>query len=348
LDRSMLYFGGIMLGVFALVSLLNQIIPAPLNQQIGGLVFLFGSIGGLVGLEASYILRTSQYPHLLMVIRPENEKVELFVDVPQSRKQRRGENLWSTTLVLKFPRTIKAYGDAKIKQLRLIHEYEYEQRVQFRPGSASLDDYDFNHPQTEYIEVVQLPGKQTSIDRAEVIPEFKLLTARNDYRLHLNSTISPPGKTVTGTTVEQKDLAVKVNELEMNLAQSRNDANYWHQQAISTEQLVELKSVETSGLLDQKGGIKEYAIEYVLTLLTAMGKIDKVADYLRGSSWQRWGKEVFAAIVLVFFIFVVWQNPQWLNGVYLWANNPQNQITIALIVVVTAILGIYVVTRRRN
>jgi hypothetical protein len=257
-------------------------------------------------------------------------------------------NLFNTTVELKFPCKIEGYGNDPIERINFIHEYEWEKRINFRPGEASLDDYDFDHPQTEVIDIVRLPGKQISLDRAKIIPEFKITSARNDYRLNFSGSTGSVGTPQIQMLNQAKNCenCSTVNELRTNLTQTMNEANNFHQKSVGLEQLVDLKTVETAGLLDQKGNIKDFAIEYALTHLVALGTFRKVKDYLMGTWTQRVGKWMVFGFVAAFAIFVVWQNPQWLNGIYLWANNPSNQIMMAFIIVLMILLAYYRIRRQ--
>jgi hypothetical protein len=348
MDRSMLYFGIIMIAGFAAISQLKPYIPPGL-EWVNFVLFMGVMFGGIGGLNYIYVIRTASNPYLGTLLRPENILLDLYIDVPQLEKRHLVGNLYNTLVELKFPQKILGYGESPIKRIEFVHEYEWEKRINFRPGDACLDDYDFKHPQTERIEVVRLPGKQMNLDRGEIIPQFKIISARNDYRLNFAGSTGAVGMPQSQKLDGGRDCAncPTVNELRNNLSQAMNDANNWHQQKIGLDQLVELKTVETAGLLDSKGGIKDFSIEYVLTHLSALGTFAKVKDYLMGSWTQRVGKWIVLGAVSCFAIFVVWQNPQWMNGVYLWANNPSNQIMVTVIIV-SMILFAYFLLRRRS
>jgi hypothetical protein len=356
-----MYFGGIMIFVIFAVSLINSylatFLPPQTVQQIGGGLMLFLMVGCIIGLEAYYILHTSAYPHIQMLIRPNNELVELYVEnMQQLLVKKVGDNLFSSTFNLQFPRRIKAYGNAKINQIKILHEYEPGQRFNFQPGRASLDEYTFNHPQTEFIEVVQTHGKSTSIERSEAIPEYKLLAARNDWRrtfvspYQLSSTIHGNRSiayTEVGGSVELEDLRGKLKEANEKLAQSKSNEEKWHQDSISKNEWADHLSTETRGLLDAKGGIPLYATEYVLTLLSAMHDLDQVAKYLQGSPFDRWGKWVIIGLIAGGALIYLQLNPQIMQGIYQFFSTPTNQITI-LAVLAVALGAVYLILRRRK
>ena len=352
MDKGTMYLGGIMIGAIIMMSIVNgylqAALPPQLAQQVSGAIMLVIMIGSIVGLEASYILRTSAYTHIQMLIRPYNELLELFVDDGRIISGKVGENLWSTEFPLAFPRRIKNYGNAKISKIRLLHEYERTQRLDFKPGRASLDEYTFNHPQTEFIEVVQLPEQSTSIDRAEVIPEFKLLAARNDYRRSFadpnqarGAVAEPPGDVENYVTKTEHE---RIKEL---LAAKTAEAKYFHTQSISTEQWVEQQRIETRGLLGAMNSITAYAIEFLLQLIKAFGSVDKALAHLRGSAFDRWGKWLIIGVLGGATIVYVQLNPGTLNGFYQYMSDPSHQIIIIAFAAV-AFVAAYLVLRRRK
>lgn len=347
MDRSLLYFGGIMIAGFAAIGQLRPFIPLGM-EWINFVLFMGVMFGGIAALNYMFTMRTAPYPYLRTCIRPMNEIVNLFYDIPQLECRHLIGNWYNTTIKVQFPQKINDFGDVNPNTIKFVHEYSWEDRIKLRRGTACLDDFDFEHGQTDEIEVVALPGKQMSLKLGEVIPEYKIISARNDYRLNFSgstASVFTPTMNKLGASPTCENCA-KVTELTTNLSQALNDANDSHQKYVGLRQLVELKTVETAGLMDQKGGIKDFSIEYVLTLLSALGTFQKVKDYLMGSMFNRVGKWVVFGAVAAFAIFVVWQNPQWFNGVYLWASNPQNQIMMGLIVVALVVVSYWALSRR--
>jgi hypothetical protein len=348
-----MYFGGIMIGVVIAVSALSNwltsFLPPQFVQQLSGGLMLVLMIILIGGLELSYIWRTAPYPHIQMLIRPYNELLELFIDDSRVVSKWVGENLWSTEIPLVFPRHIKSYGNAKITRIKLLHEYERSQRFDFKPGRASLDEYTFNHPQTEFVEVVQLPEKSHGVDHATVIPEFKVLAARNDYRRTFSSPTQKMSDVAQPPKTDPENWIPRITyekALELLSAQ-KSETQYWHEIGIGMEQQFEGGRTETRGLLGAMNTGTAYAIETMLALIKAFGNVDRALEHLRGTSFDRWGKWVIMGLLAGGLIVYVQLNPGTLNGIYQYFNDPNHQIVVVAMLA-TLFLGVYLYMRRQR
>ena len=348
MDKSMVYFAGFMgLGFFG-AQLSQNFIAPPLGSQLGGGFFLAMIFVGFAGVEAWYRLRTTNVLYIQMLIRPQNEKVDLFLDMPPKEEHSLGDNWYSDMLELHWPVKLQAYEDFPVTRIRLTHRLRSSVRIKFLPGKASKDDYDFPHGFTEYIEVTQSPRKQTTILRADIIPEFVLLSARNDYALAQQMRQANPTVVTSGSskyvidTTESRD----VGELQHLYAQEKATNASLHQEVLSLREQNSQQQDELRGFQDANAGIKEHAIELVLTLLMQFGELLKVAKHLQGSRFHGITRWLVMAGIAVLTLFFLWTNPRIFEGIGAWASNPQNQVALIVIVIAVTIILFYLVRRK--
>ncbi len=280
----------------------------------------------------------NSYPYIRMLIRPDNKWCHLFL-MPPGTTRKIGENRYATTLNLRFPIKLEDYG--KVRRIELHHYGQWSKRIRFRRGTAVWNGFMVSHPQTEIIETYQVPKSSTMMDHGEPVPIFILHSASQDYYLeHVHSTVgSNPGLSLA--TFEVESLRNEIKRLNEQLAEAERQKNEWHQRALAYEEIIEQQKAEIRGLLEAKGGLRDLAYEYMLTIYESCHSIEKALKALRGPRFAGWlNKYVVALIIGLAVIAYVWLNPEFGSAVYTFLSHPWNQVFVIILVGVI-VAGIY-------
>jgi len=189
------------------------------------------------------------------------------------------------------------------------------------------------HPQTEILEVYQVPKATAMLSQSEFVPIFILKSASQDYYRPAQLSVEP--------IFSEGDLITRVETLESQLAEAERQKTEWHQRAIAAEEIVEQQKSEIRGLMETKSGLKELAYEYMLTVYQACGSIEKALQKLRGTTI---GKEIVKYIALTVIalaaIGLVWANPQIIDML------ASNVLLLMVVLIVGAV--IFLTVRRKK
>ncbi len=326
---------GILMLSFAWLVIIGAVLPeyASVAGPVGYFAIIFG---GLFGTEIAIREYVNSYPYLRILVRPDNESIHAFLSPPGATR-RLGPNRYATTLDLRFP---ISFGEFKgVKRMELHHEREWSKRVKFRRGMCVWSGFSVPHPQTEIVEVFQVPKASVMMDHGEPVPVLILRSGSMDY-YH-----GRPGPSLAEPLTEDYRAQVERERtalLAEQFAEATRQKSEWHQRAIAAEEAIEQQKAEIKGLLEAKSGLKELAYEYMLTIYQAMGSIEKALAHMRGTVLN---KEIVKWIALTILglavVALVWANP---DIVAVLASN----VLVLVAVIVVAGVAAYLLLQRRK
>jgi hypothetical protein len=336
-----------MILAFLALTLSNTYIPQPYGQTVGGVLYIICLLGSVIGSQIWMEYSAAQHPCLHVIVRPQNEELWLYV-AEGTRTRKLGDGKFSQEIPLSQGVKPSNYG-VTIKKVVISHVNDWSKRVHFKPGKARFFDYEVSHPLVETIEVYQTNAGKTGIDHADPVPTYVLHSASLDYYTKVPALAVPLVGGGTALEVVSKDSQIAtIQPLKDQLAEERRKAFYWHQQVLDLEDRLEEQKAETRGLLGAKGGVRDYAIEYVLTLLQAHGDLMKVKQALMGNKMWTLTKWAAVAIISVVAIFYHWNNPQYVRGFSEWMQSPNNQLVFLVALGITMAAVYYIMKRGRR
>ena len=290
--------------------------------------------------EIIYWFRTHPYPYIRMLLRPSGQTVRMFITKPVDSKKV-GDGMWSTTLNLKFPTEIKGYG--KVKQVKINHEYPWEQRIIFQPGQAMYLGQVIRHPQTAFIIAYEYPSGSYNIDHANPIPVFYLKEAPRDYFL-------PPVSIATmqhlgNPTKKNLPLILRlqktISELRSQLAEARRAALEWHKQAIKKEEATVQQESELKALLESTTDYKAALIQHMLTYREMHQTIENALKHIKGLGFKlTFSKWLAITIISIGVLVFAWTIRDSLGRTGQWLAQPTNMF-FALVAVGMACVTLY-------
>jgi hypothetical protein len=136
----------------------------------------------------------------------------------------------------------------------------------------------------------------------------------------------------------------RLTQRESQLNETIRSRNEWQQRAHSLEIINQEQRAEGRGVIEGKGGVKELAIEMLLTVYEYCHSIDKGLAYLRGRGMEWISKYVFFFLGFVVLVVLLYYHPEFITGFQEWLNNP---LTLAVIGAV-AIVAILIILRIRR
>jgi hypothetical protein len=340
----------IIFGGFGILFLSDFIFPPAYAKPLGGALFFFIVITGTMGIDLYAREVANPYPYIEMIVRPYNKKLHLFIEQDQSygRLIDKERDFHELHLKLAFPVNYLDYG--KVREVVIHHQGKWSERVRFRPGTAVWRGLRISHPMTEVIEVVQIEGASTSIDHGEPIPIFFLRSGSKDVDYYKTMTRSMPyipanlkRMTDGGFSSDAKimELQAQINDLQAKNIALQREVMEWRQRALEYEEVSAQKTAEIRGLLAAKGGIKDAALEYLLTIYEAAGRIERAIKMLRGERGFRFDKWIALTILGLATIAYFYFNPQAGTTLYYWLSNPLNALIFAAIVIFTVSAIVY-------
>ncbi len=304
-----------------------KLIPPPAGEAVGQAGYFVIIFVGLFGTDIYIRERVNKYPHLELTIRPNNNRVHLFLASGTTKVI--GKNFFSATLTLAFPTIILDYG--KVRTVIIHYHGDWSKRIHFTPGFAKYYGYYVSHPQTEMIEVYQVSNASTVIDHGEPTPVFFLHSASQDY-YQKDSMSDKMLCLYSPENVPERE------ELQRTNAELRRSSSAWQQRALALEEINIQKTAETRGLLEAKGGMKDLAYEYMLTLYQAAGSIEAALKHIRGPKFGGFSKYVMYTVIFAIGIVYLWYNPQVAEGLQQWLMSPVNSLIFLVIMVVAAVV----------
>ncbi len=317
---------------FAWLVIIGAVLPeyAGVVGPIGYFAIIFG---GLFGTEIAIREYVNSYPYLKILSRPDNDWLHAFLSPPGSTRQI-GPNRYTTTLDLRFPIKLEEFGT--VKRIELHHDGKWSERIKFRRGMCVWSGFSVPHPQTEIIEVFQVPKASAMMDHGEPVPVFVLKSASMDYYY---------GRPSSGTPVAY-DVKVdreRMRTLEEQLAEADRQSSEWHMRAIAAEEVIDQQKAEIKGLLEAKTGMKDLAYEYLLTIYQAMGSIERALMHVKGTTWNKALVKYVAMTVLgLAVVGLVWANPEILTAL------ASNVLVLLAIIVVAGAVTVYALKRKNR
>ncbi len=244
-------------------------------------------------------------------------------------------NRYATTLDLRFP--VKFGELSMVKRIELHHDGKWSERVKFRRGMCVWSGFSVPHPQTEIVEVFQVPKASTMMDHGEPVPVFVLKSASMDYYY------GRVGTSASEDYLEQVGQDVR-RTIRDQMAEAERQKSEWHMRAIAAEEVIEQQKAEIKGLLEAKTGLKELAYEYMLTIFLACGSIEKALAHLRGPLLNKDMIKYIALTVLgLAGVALVWANPDILT---MLASNVL--VLLAVILIAGAVIVLLLQRRRKS
>ncbi len=321
---------GILMLSFAWLILVGAILPeyASVVGPVGYFVIIFG---GLFGTEIAIREYVNSYPYLRILVRPENDWLHAFLSPGGSK--RIGPNKYTTTLNLRFPVKLEEYG--AVKRIELHHEGKWSERVKFSRGMCVWSGFSVPHPQTEIIEVFQVPKASAMMDHGEPVPVFVLKGASMDFYYGRPSSAAPEAYAVK---VDRE----RLDTLTAQMAEAERQKSEWHTRAISAEEVIDQQKAEIKGLLEAKAGVKDRAYEYMLTIYQLVGSIEESLTQMKGTTWNKALVKYIAMTVLgLSVVGLIWANPEILTVL------ASNVLVVLAVIVVAGAIIVYA-TRRKG
>lgn len=322
---------GVMFGAIAWLMVINAVLPQ-YTGSLGIIGYLFITVFGLVGVNLIVREHVNSYEFIEVLVRPENDRYNLFIESSTTRKISPGQRV--TTLNLAFP---VDYDGEKVRRIEIHHTGRWSERVRYSPGYCVYSGLSVPHPQTEIIEVSRMPRSHIMVDHDETVPIFILRSASLD-------------QVKTGQVDMEKDLftvadySSRNETLKVQLAEAERRATEWHQRAVASEEIIEQQNSEIRGLMSEKSGIRELAYEYMLTIYQACGSIEKALAHLRGQSFtDRMLKYLLIGALGISAMVVLAMNPDMVTTL---AANTLFMVTLLAVAIVGGIIFVYVRGRK--
>jgi len=122
--------------LYGYLLVISNFVPEGPGRQVAGLGGIFIVIGGIFVQDIVFMYMTHPYPYVRALLEPSGQNIRMFIKENGIKSVRVSKTLWSTTLELKYPATLKFYG--KCKEIIINHEYPWSKRIpSFKPGLAS-------------------------------------------------------------------------------------------------------------------------------------------------------------------------------------------------------------------
>lgn len=328
---------GLIFGSFLSLMLCTTYVPSPYGQWLGTFLYLFIILGGVMFSDVYARYVSSQFPYLEIIVRPTNKRLHVFIDKDETLDRKIGENTYVLQLKTATPVRYEDYG--KVKNIIIHHTGRLTEKLYFRPGWCTWRGLRTRHPQTEILEVMQVPNASTSIDHGEAYPVFYLLHGSKDAGQRTPVLVA-------SRNPADLDMHQKMAELETELAKARRDAVEWQQRALAAEEIIGQQRAETAGLLEAKTGIKEHALELMLGFRQATASFDRAIETLRGRRPFTFTKWVALTIICIASIVFLWANPQIVQEMSLWFREPLNTLLV-LVVVIVVVAGLFYKGKRK-
>jgi len=307
--------------------------------MIGQAAYFTSIFIGIFGTEAFLRIWTSKYAYLEMLIRPSNKKLHLFIDEVIPRKV--GEHTYAEKLILGFPIRYEDFG--KVKQVMIYHKYPWSKRVRFRSGYAVYTGQLVSHPQTETIEVYQMPGATLGIDHGEVIPCFWLRSASQDANIEA---LRSGGPVTLESTMDSS--SAEVQTLRAQLAHAKQLAAEWQQKALAYEAIVEQQKNEIRALSEKEDNLKNAAVEYLLPITEGQGDVEGALKHIRGEGavLPGFSKWLIPTVAIVGILGVMVLRPDLKERVVEFVSTPGGMLVAGIIIVAMILVVIYLWRRR--
>jgi hypothetical protein len=289
----------------------------------------FGFGAGTVLTRDKYL----QYTLIQLVVRPSNEKINLFITGGKSKPL---QDDWKAMFLnLTWPKHILDYPDLQ-EQVAIMYPGSWaNDHVHYHSLDIDVAGFSFTHSQAELLDVKQLSRNAASMDHGIYCPVFKLIAGSKTATPILDIDSS-----------ELKEITDPKARLLVKAA--KDDAQEYKRRA--DEYLSQIHNLEDvngqqedtiEGIMRGRSGVREAGIEYATTVYDAIGNLEKAIKIMKGTSPMDYLKWVFlGGIILVIALFLHY-TPNVTNGIMQTINSPFVDIVVALV----AVAAIFIVVR---
>jgi len=324
---------GLILGssMLALISC-TLLLPRPLSVIVGGVLYLGIIVGGF-GFGQLYVRdKYIQHPMVQLVLRPTNFKMNLFFRSGRSRPLKNGTS--AMFLDLTWPKKILDFPD-KQEQVAIIYPGQWQKdHVNYHGLDIDVAGFSFTHPNADLLVVKQFDKNKASLDHGIYVPVFKLISG-SKTDVPISDTESVDLKTVTDPVIK-----LKIANLQDELQNTKSRADEATSENHRLEEVVHQQERQIDGLMRGKGGIKEFSIEYLTTIIDAVGSLKGALKNIKGTSISDYFKYILIGFAVLLIILYLNYNPSVVDGIIRTMNNPLVVIAIALVAVAVIILAL--------
>jgi hypothetical protein len=334
-----------LLGIMVLMN--TNVIPPEYRPYLfwGGCIFT-----GIFILGTEYVFRitASKYLYILLIVRPLNAKLHLFVKEPSdgvhSRIIDKVHQIYETPLTLGEPLKNKRFRN--VRQIVIEHMLPWEKRIIALPGKAVFRGYSVDHPRTATLTVWTPKVGQTVIDHLEPIPIFVLAEAPRDYYLATDPvTVDAEPTTEKGIQVPSAEIDALKREndkLKIENVEWKRYGFHAHQELIEIEGEDHQVKNEFRGVLGRTRRVSGLVLEELLTVLSAHTEIEEAVSEYRTRPWI---KVTIGLALLILGIFAIYEFSS-NEDVRTWISN--NTVLIIVIAVCAVFMVSFLFARRRK
>lgn len=328
------------------IMFLLRVVPPEIRDYLfwGGFICTFAFI---LGTEYIFRITASKYLYILLIVRPLNAKLHLFIKEPpdgvHSRIIDKQHQIYETPLTL--GESIKHKRFKGVRQVVIEHQLPWEKRVVALPGKALFRGYSVDHPKTATMVVWTPKVGQTMIDHLEPIPIFVLAEAPRDYYLAIDpvtveaeptTAIQPQGQETLASAKQEND------RLQIENIEWKRYGFDQHQKLIQIEGEFHQIKNEFRGALSRTRDVAKLVLEELMTVLSAHTEIEEAVNEYRTRPWIKITMGLAVLILGIFAIYEFSTN----EDVRTWISN--NTVLIIALGVCAVFILSFLYSRRRR
>lgn len=332
------------IGIYAYMFLIQALVPQKPAQSYwssGGVVIM---LLGLIGQELYFWSKTVPYNCIRADVFPSGEHMTFFVKKGALLSRRESQNLYSTPLELAYPYKHKEFGVCNTIVFQ--HEHQISDRLGFDHGTAIFQGYAVKHPNVAKVVLYEMDEGGYDVDHAKPVPIFFLKHAPKDYLLPTTPSGSMSSELNSTSKRDVSNLVLKVQKLNVSLAEKTREAHSWHQKAVRLGEYVQHLRNELVGVLKSKTDVVRASHELMLMIRQEQVTIENA---LRGKSLTSYFRKEFIYLIIAGMVFAfIGLNKDLQQGFGIWMSSSMNQLFILIALVMIVLIVYYLVGRRQK
>ena len=336
--------------LYAYLILISNFVPQGPGRSIAGFGGLFIIVAGIFFQDLVFIMMTNPYPYIRAFCFPSGKVLRFFIDKDgiEERKPELPGDFYPTTLHLKYPTSIKGYGQ-KVKSVDLTHEGRLFDRIAFQPGYCNYMGYECKHPMVASCVLYEYPLEAIDIDYAARKPVFHLFHAAKDYfrspiPVHVAELASGGNQRLNRLISNQAQMIISLKHKNAELEKQEYTR---HSQNIRDDKEIKKQESEIEGLVKGETHFMQDVVAHCHIFRTKFRSFDEVVKHFQGSKWT-FNKYMAFVIIGAGALALVWAMRGYMGEAGAWLNSPVNMAFGFAVIIVVALFLYYLLVRRRQ
>lgn len=336
--------------LYAYLILVSNFVPQGPGRSIAGFGGLFIIVGGVFFQDLVFMMMTNPYPYIRAFCFPSGKVLRFFIDKDgiEERKPELPGDFYPTTLHLKYPASIKGYGQ-KIKSVDLTHELPFLERMTFQPGYCNYMGYECKHPMVASCVLYEYPLEAIDIEYAVRKPVFHLFHAAKDYfrspiPIHVAEAAAGGNQRLNRLIHNQAQMIITLKHKNAELEKQESTR---HSQNIRDDREIKKQESEIRGLVKSETDFIQDVVAHCHNYRTKFRDFDSVVKHFQGSRFT-FNKYMALVIIGLGALVLAWAMRGYMGEAGTWLSSPVHLAFGFAVIIVVALFLYYLLVRRKQ